>query len=88
MVLFKLNNLRLALGMILKFCTSVAKGLKLKVRKFLRLIFMFVEVTWEKLVVEKGRGAFCLPFPVIRDQKELCSRERETALISLLTQDR
>ena len=49
---------------------------------------MFVEVTWEKLVVEKGRGAFCLPFPVIRDQKELCSRERETALISLLTQDR
>ena len=75
--------------MVLKFCTSVAKGLKLKVRKFLRLIFMSVEVTGEKLVVEKGGGvALCLPSPVIRDQKELCSRERETALISLLTQDR
>ena len=56
MVLFKLNNLRVALGMVLKFCTSVAKELKLKVRKFLRLIFMFVEVTGEKLVVEKGEG--------------------------------
>ena len=74
--------------MVLKFCTSVAKGLKLKVRKFLRLIFMSVEVTGEKLVVEKGGVALCLPSPVIRDQKELCSRERETALISLLTQDR
>ena len=50
---------------------------------------MSVEVTGEKLVVEKGGGvALCLPSPVIRDQKELCSRERETALISLLTQDR
>ena len=49
---------------------------------------MSVEVTGEKLVVEKRGGALCLPSPVIRDQKELCSRERETALISLLTQDR
>ena len=56
--MFKLNNLRLALGMVLKFCTSVAKGLKLKVRKFLRLIFMFVEVAGEKLVVEKRGGRF------------------------------
>ena len=30
---FKLNNLGLALGTNLKFYTSVAKGLKLKVRK-------------------------------------------------------
>ena len=29
-----LNNLGLALGIALKFYTSVAKGLKLKVRKF------------------------------------------------------
>ena len=34
--------------MSLKFDTSVVKGLKLKVRKFLRLIPMFVEVTGEK----------------------------------------
>ena len=30
----KFNNLELALGMALKFYTSVVKGLKLKVRKF------------------------------------------------------
>ena len=45
----KFNNLELALGTNLKFYTSVAKGLKLKVRKFLGLIPMFVEVTGEKL---------------------------------------
>ena len=42
---FKFNNLGLALGMTLKFYTSVTKGLKLKVRKFWGLIFTFVEVT-------------------------------------------
>ena len=47
---FKFNNLGLALGLNLKFYTSVAKGLKLKVRKFLGLIPTFVEVTGEKLV--------------------------------------
>ena len=31
---FKFNNLEVALVMALKFYTSVAKGLKLKVRKF------------------------------------------------------
>ena len=36
--------------MALKFYTCVAKGLKLKVRKFHRLIPTFVEVTVEKLV--------------------------------------
>ena len=35
------------LGMALKFYTSVAKGLKLKVRKFYELIPTFVEVTEE-----------------------------------------
>ena len=50
---FKFNNLGLALGMNLKFYTSVAKELKLKVRKFQGLVLPFVEVTEvteEKLV--------------------------------------
>ena len=46
---FKFNNLGLALGTNLKFYTSLSKGLKLKVRKFWRLIPTFVEVTGEKL---------------------------------------
>ena len=54
---FKFNNLGLALGMALKFYTSVTKGLKLKVRKFRRLIATFVEVTEEKQVA----GPFSLP---------------------------
>ena len=55
---FKFNNLRLTLGTNLKFYTSVAKGLKLKVRKFWGLIPTFIEVTGEKLV----GGPFC-PLP-------------------------
>ena len=47
---FKFNDLGLALGMVLKFYTSVVKCLKLKVRKFLGLIRTFVEVAGEKLV--------------------------------------
>ena len=47
---FSLNNLGLALGMDLKFYISVAKELKVKVRKFLGLIPTFVEVTREKHV--------------------------------------
>ena len=54
---FKFNNLGLALCMALKFFTSVAKRLKLKVRKFWGLIPTFVEVTREKLV----GGPFCSP---------------------------
>ena len=54
---FKFNNLRLTLSMNLKFYTSVAKGLKLKVRKFWGLIPTFIEVTGEKLV----GGPFCPP---------------------------
>ena len=38
--------------------TSVAKGLKLKVRRFLGLSSTFVEVTGKKLV---GSGGFLLP---------------------------
>ena len=46
----------LALGTNLKFYTSVAKGLDLKVRKFCGLIPTFLEVTEEKLVA--GGGLF------------------------------
>ena len=47
--MFKFNNLGLALGMALKLNINVAKGLKLKVRKFWKLIPLFVEVISEKL---------------------------------------
>ena len=47
---FKFNNLGLALGTNSKFYNSLAKGLKLKVRKFQGLLLMFVEGTAEKLV--------------------------------------
>ena len=47
---FKFNNLGLTLDTNLKCYTSVAKGLKLKVRRFWGLIPTFVEVTVEKLV--------------------------------------
>ena len=49
---FKFNNLRLAQVANLKFYTSVVKGLKLKVRKFLGLIPTFVLFTGKKT----GRG--------------------------------
>ena len=54
---FKFNNLGLALAMALKFYTSLAKGLKLKVRKFCGKITTFLEVTVKKLV----GGAFLVP---------------------------
>ena len=53
----KFNNLGLAQGMASNFDTSVAKKLKLKVKKFWGLIPTFAEVTWEKLV----GGLFGLP---------------------------
>ena len=58
---FKFNNLGLALDLALKFYTSVAEDLKLKVRKFLRLISTFVEVTGKKLV----GGSFFDPLPIL-----------------------
>ena len=48
----KINNLGLALGMALEFYTSLAKGLKLKVRKFCGLIPTFIKITGEELVEE------------------------------------
>ena len=53
---FKLNNLELALCIALKFYTSMAKELKLKVRKFSGKIPRFVEVTEKKLVGGDGGG--------------------------------
>ena len=45
---FEFNNSGLALGIALKFHASVAKGLKLKVTRFLGLIPTFIGVTGEK----------------------------------------
>ena len=42
-----MNSLGLVLGMTFKLCTSAAKELKLKVRKFWGLIPAFEEVTGE-----------------------------------------
>ena len=47
---FKFNNLGLALDTNFKLYSSLAKGLKQKVREFWGLIATFAEVTWEKLV--------------------------------------
>ena len=62
---FKFINLGLAIGTNLKFYTSVAKGLKLKARKFWGLIPTFAEVTEEKLV---GGGPFLAP-PILNRVK-------------------
>ena len=60
---FKFNNLGLALGTNLTFYTSMAKGLKLKVRNFWMLIPTFAEVTEEKLVGgEEAEGGTFWPF--------------------------
>ena len=47
---FKFNYLGLSLSMTLRFYTSVEKQLKLKARKFWRLIPTLIEVTGGKLV--------------------------------------
>ena len=78
---FKFNNLRLTLGTNLKFCTILAKGLKLKVRKFCGLNTTFVEVTGEKLVEE----AFLTPthpFPPIMNRVN-----KKIGLIKLILHD-
>ena len=61
----------LALGLNMKFYTSVAKVLKLKVRKFWGLVSMFVEVTGEKL---GGGSPFYLP-PILNRVKEIVFSE-------------
>ena len=69
---FKFNNLGLTLGTNLKCCTSVAKGLKLKLREFWRLIPTFVEVRRGKLV--GGGGAFHLSQSWIRLKGYCCKK--------------
>ena len=59
---FKVNYLRLALGMTLKFYASVAKGLKQNVRRYWELIPTFGEVTEEKWV-----GGLFAPLPLIQN---------------------
>ena len=60
----------LALGTNLKFYASLAKMLKLKVRKFWVLISTFVEVTGEKLVGGGGRGGLLAPLILNRVKSE------------------
>ena len=54
---FKFKNLRLRLGIALKFYTSVAKTLKIKVRKFSGEVSTFVKVRGEKRVVGLKLGS-------------------------------
>ena len=55
---FKFNSLGLVLGMALKIYSNVAKGLELKVSKFLGLMSTFGAVTGERLLGVGGRGFF------------------------------
>ena len=68
------NNLGLTLGTNLKFYTSAAKELKLKVKRFWWLIPTFVEVTGEKLV-----GHFT-PHPILNMVKHKLGICRVTIL--------
>ena len=68
---FKLNNLRLTVGTNLEFYTSMAKGLKLNIRKCCGLNPAFVEVTGGKLV-EGGLFA-----PALTDAADPIFRPRQ-----------
>ena len=68
----KFNNLGLALGVTLTFYTSVAKGLKLKLRKFFGLSPTFVEVTGEKLLERRSP-----PLILNRVKKEIPSHHEQ-----------
>ena len=70
---FKFNSLGLALGMTMKFYSSVAKGLKLKVREFCGQSPTFVEVTGERLV---GEPSIPSPSPswIRINHQHICSR--------------
>ena len=64
---FKFNNLVVALGIALKFYTSVAIGLEVKCSKFLGLIATFVVVAEEKLV----KKPFCSPIIILNSGKSI-----------------
>ena len=67
-------HLGLALGMSLKFYTSVVKELKSKVRKFYGRNHTLVKVTRKKLV----RGFFCSPPILNRIRKILLTEQNCT----------
>ena len=60
---FKFNNMGLLLGTNLEFYIILSKGIRLKVRKFWRLIPTFLEVTGEKLVGGGGGGGLFVSLP-------------------------
>ena len=62
--------LALALGTNLKLYTSVAKRLKLKIRKFWGLVRTFGEVTEETLVGRGGGSAPPSPSPILNRVKQ------------------
>ena len=78
---FRFDNLRLPLGINLKFYISVAKGLKQKVRKFWRLIPMFEEVAGEKLV----GVVFLTPPPILNRVKKAKICRTNALLVLRLT---
>ena len=51
-VLLQLRKIVLALGIDLKFYTSVENELKVKIRKFWGVIFTFLNIIGKKLVAE------------------------------------
>ena len=78
---FKFNNLGRALGIALKFYTSVAKELKLKLTKFCGLITRFVDNTGEKLV----GGPFCTPYPILNSLKHEIFNMKSLLNVNLYT---
>ena len=66
--------------MDLKFYTSVAKGLKVKARKFLGLIPTFVEVTGKKLA---GVGGLFTPSLILNSVQNNALTEILSDFISL-----
>ena len=66
----------------MKFYTSVAKGLKLKARRFLALIPTIAEVTEEKLV---GGGAFLPPILNRANILNICNCYKSNEIVKIVT---
>ena len=80
----KFNNLRLAVGANLKFYTSVAKGLKLKVRSFWGLSHTFEKVTGEKLVGAGGGSSILNKFKGNAQFIFLCNPQKVSVNVCLM----
>ena len=63
---FRFNNLALALGMTLKFCTSMSKWLKIKVGKFLGAN----SYVYRSYRGKTGRKGVLLPPPILNRVKD------------------